>query len=386
MSVALLEIRDLSTRFYTYEGVVQALDKISLTIEYGETFGLVGESGCGKSVTVQSLMGLVQPPGRVEGGCIKFYPDKEDPERCREILSLSETEMRGVRGRQIAMIFQEPNAALDPIMTVGKQVAEVFLFHYLDRLCKKVLTTIKTDWRAYGFAPFLLRSFYSAVLNHTDSQWPVLLDRLPFFKRWRKPLWREALKEAGDLLGRLGIASPHDILSRYPHQLSGGMKQRVVIAMALAGAPVLLIADEATSNLDVTIQAQIMELIVSLKEESLSAMLFITHDLGLVAEVCDRVGIMYAGTLCEVASVEALFQSPAHPYTQALMQSIPTLTGAGELRTIAGSVPNLITPPSGCRFHPRCQSVSEICKDRKPEMVSLSPTHQVACHHLETIR
>ncbi len=384
--MALLEIRDLSTRFYTYEGVVQALDNISLTIERGETFGLVGESGCGKSVTVQSLMGLVRPPGRVEGGGIRFYPDKENPERCLDILSLSETEMQRVRGRQIAMIFQEPNAALDPIMTVGKQVAEVFSFHYPDRLCNAVAATLERDPRAYGVAPLLLRIFYNKVLHRPDSPWTALLDRLPFFRRWRTPLWMEALKQAGDLLGRLGIAGPHDILSQYPHQLSGGMKQRVVIAMALAGAPVLLIADEATSNLDVTIQAQILELIVSLKKESLSALLFITHDLGLVAEVCDRVGVMYAGTLCEVASVKELFREPAHPYTRALLESVPKLTVRGELSTIVGSVPNLITPPSGCRFHPRCRSVSDICKDRKPAMVSLSATHQAACHHVEAMK
>lgn len=381
--MALLEITDLTTHFHTYKGVVQALDQVTLTIEHGETFGLVGESGCGKSVTVQSIMGLVRPPGKVVGGSIRFRPDRKHPDQCEELLFQTETRLQTIRGNQIAMIFQEPNAALDAVMTIGKQVAEVFLFHCLGRLCADVRDELAVDPFKHGLLPRLLQPMYDLVARDQNTFRQKLTDRLPVLKRWRKPLWIEAQKRAATIIGQLGIAQPQEILSQYPHHLSGGMKQRMVIAMALAADPVLLIADEATSNLDVTIQAQILDLMLKLKETIVSALLFITHDLGVVAEICDRVGVMYAGTLCEVATVETLFNQPVHPYTRALLNSVPKLTNQGELTTIFGSVPNLLTPPSGCRFHPRCRIAGHICKNQKPRLVYISDTHQVACHHWE---
>ncbi|MGD8292084.1 MAG: ABC transporter ATP-binding protein [Desulfobacterales bacterium] len=339
----LVEIVDLVTNFYTYEGVVRALNRISLTIDHGVTLGLVGESGCGKSVLVRSLMRIIQEPGRIDGGRILFYPDSDADSV--DLAQQSDEYMRGLRGNQISMIFQEPNAALNPIMSIGDQIAESFLIHRRHELGRDAATI--------------------SALTPIRS-----------ISRLRK----KALGRVVSLLEQLGIANAKEIVHRFPHELSGGMKQRILIAIALACRPMLLIADEATSNLDVTIQAQILELLLELKKTQISSVLLITHDLGVVAETCQRVGVMYAGNLCEVADVQELFSNPRHPYTKALLAAVPKFSQEGELKSIGGNVPNLVTPPSGCRFHPRCPQAKPICRERFPADIELGSKHTIACY------
>ena len=339
----LIETVDLVTNFYTYEGVVRALNRISLSIEHGVTFGLVGESGCGKSVLVRSLMRIIQEPGRIDGGRILFYPEPDAGPV--DLVQQSDDYLCGLRGNQMSMIFQEPNAALNPIMSIGAQIAESFLIHRrreLDREAPRAIALIPT--------------------------------------RSKRRLRKETLRRVVSLLEQLDIANPKEMVHRFPHELSGGMKQRVVIAIALACRPMLLIADEATSNLDVTIQAQILQLLLELKKTQISSILLITHDLGIVAETCQRVGVMYAGNLCEVADIKDIFRSPKHPYTKALLNSVPKLSQQGTLQSIEGNVPNLVTPPPGCRFHPRCAQAKPACCERFPADMHLDNNHTVACY------
>jgi len=386
MAKTLLEARDLVTNFYTYEGVVKALDKVSLTINHGETFGLVGESGCGKSVTVRSMMRIIQSPGKIENGEVWFFEDPESG-KGEELLSKSEEWMQSLRGDSISMIFQEPNAALNPVMTVGEQVAESFMFHRMRSMCTRVLAELDSGGGAqYGKLAGLFKFAYRAGAKDPKAPILSLLDRLPLLKLWRRAIHKEALRRSAEIIGKLGISNPEELCSRHPHNMSGGMKQRIVIAIALACNPTLLIADEATSNLDVTIQAQILELLNELKEEVISSVLLITHDLGVVAETCDRVGVMYAGTLVELADVKTVFNSPMHPYTRALLNSVPRFTVEGELATIEGAVPNLVTPPDGCRFHPRCPHADELCKRQKPDLTDLGNGHFAACHHIDAVK
>jgi len=339
----LVEIVDLVTNFYTYEGIVRALNRISLTIEHGVTFGLVGESGCGKSVLVRSLMRIIQEPGRIDGGQILFYPERDAGPV--DLVQQSDDHLRGLRGNQISMIFQEPNAALNPIMSIGDQIAESFLIHRRKELARDASKTS------------------SLIPIHSKSR-----------------LRKEALRRVVLLLEQLGIANSEEIVHRFPHELSGGMKQRIVIAIALACRPMLLIADEATSNLDVTIQAQILKLLLELKKTQISSVLLITHDLGVVAETCQRVGVMYAGNLCEVADVRDLFGKPHHPYTKALLAAVPKFSQEGQLKSIGGNVPNLVTPPPGCRFHPRCDQAKPACRKGFPADTHLGNSHTVACY------
>jgi peptide/nickel transport system ATP-binding protein len=377
----LLETVDLVTNFYTYEGVVKALDHVSLSIDHGITFGLVGESGCGKSVTVRSMMRIIQEPGKVEGGKILFYPNAEDDSKATDLLQQTESYMRALRGDSISMIFQEPNAALNPIMSIGDQVSESFLFHRKEGMCKKINADLNAaDCRTFYPLKKVLQALYRIGEKKPDSWILKVMSRMPILKRWDRRLRKEALRRSIEIIEKLGIANGAEIVRRYPHNLSGGMKQRIVIAIALACNPILLIADEATSNLDVTIQAQILELLRELKQKEISSVLLITHDLGIVAETCDRVGVMYAGNLCEVADIKDIFRSPKHPYTQALLNSVPRLSQEGELQSIEGSVPNLVSPPSGCRFHPRCPHAMEVCKGVFPEMKEVAKNHQVACY------
>lgn len=317
----ILEIKGLKTYFYTEAGIVRAVDGVDLTVKRGEVLGLVGESGCGKSVTSLSVMRLVGQPGRIVEGEIIF----ED----QNLLDLSESKMVDIRGNQISMIFQQPQSCLNPVFRVGDQLSEVLLIH--EDVSKE-----------------------------------------------------EAEKRAVELLAMVGIPEPESRANSYPHEMSGGMAQRVMIAMALACLPQLLIADEPTTALDVTIQAQILDLMRNLKSQTDTAIILITHDLGVVAEMCDRVNVMYAGRIVEEAEVTKLFQSPKHPYTQALIGSTPVLGQTSkELTTIPGSVPNLIDLPPGCKFAPRCkarvENNLEICTEEEPHLIPDDPNHLTRC-------
>jgi len=335
---ALLEIRDLQTHFFTDDGVVRAVDGVSLAIEPGRTLAVVGESGSGKSVTALSVLRLVaSPPGRIVGGSIRF--------RGRDLLLLSEPEMRGIRGREISMIFQEPMTSLNPVYTCGAQIMEVLELH-------------------------------------------LKLDRAA------------ARQQAIELLKRVGIPSPEQRVDEYPHQMSGGMRQRVMIAMALACRPALLIADEPTTALDVTIQAQILELLRALQRELEMSVLLITHDLGVVAETADQVAVMYAGQVVESCGVREAFRATRHPYTAGLLASLPRLAdaaatpragvagghaGVRRLRVIPGQVPDPTRFPGGCRFHPRCPLAVERCRSEMPALRDVGDGHLARCHRAEEI-
>jgi peptide/nickel transport system ATP-binding protein len=386
----LLETIDLVTNFYTYEGVVKALNKVSLVVDHGSTYGLVGESGCGKSVTVRSILRIIQEPGRIEGGQVIVYldPDVEPDARVGvDLLQQSEADMESLRGDRISMIFQEPNAALNPTLSIGDQVSESFIFHQKKEMCAKIVQDLcAPDCRLFFPLKKMQISLYRIASQNPAALSLKLISKVPLLKYWQRRLKKEAGQRAIDIIGKLGIPNAEQIVEQYPHNLSGGMKQRVVIAIALACNPVLLIADEATSNLDVTIQAQILDLLRRLKEEVISSILLITHDLGVVAETCDRVGVMYAGNLCEVADVKDIFANPLHPYTRALLEAVPKFSDQKELKSIEGNVPNLVTPPPGCRFHPRCPHVMDVCREAFPKMKEVDKNHMVACYWVESQR
>jgi len=313
----LLEVAGLRTSFRTERGEVLAVDGVDFRLERGRTLGIVGESGCGKSVTALSIMGLVPPPGRIADGRVLF--DGEN------LLKIAPGRLRDLRGDQLSMIFQEPMTSLNPAFPVGDQIAEALIRHR-------------------GLAP------------------------------------REAAAQAVEMLRRVRIPSPETRANDYPHQLSGGMRQRVMIAMALACNPKLLIADEPTTALDVTIQAQILDLMRALRAELGTAIILITHDLGVIAELADDVIVMYAGQVIERCSVERLFAEPQHPYTIGLLGSIPRLHLERErLDAIEGFVPDAAALPSGCRFHPRCPFAVEKCREQLPPLLDVGKHHQAAC-------
>ncbi|MCL5982219.1 MAG: ABC transporter ATP-binding protein [Firmicutes bacterium] len=314
----LLEVKNLTTEFRTEAGVIRAVDNISFAVKPGEVLCLVGESGCGKSVASYSILRLIpSPPGRITGGKVLFQGI--------DLLSLTADEVRRFRGNEISMIFQEPMTSLNPVLTIGDQLGETLRLHQ------------KTDHRT-------------------------------------------TREKAVKLLELVGIPRPEGILSEYPHKLSGGMRQRVMIAMALSSNPKLLIADEPTTALDVTIQAQILELMKDLQQKFGTAIVFITHDLGVVAEMADRVAVMYAGKIVECAGSEAIFHRPAHPYTVGLLQSRLSLEEEKEQLTfIHGSVPNPLSMPPGCAFHPRCPQAVEICREQSPCLSEISDGHFVSC-------
>jgi len=374
----LLSIKDLVVKFYTYEGVVEAIDGANIDLKAGETLGLVGETGCGKSVTSLSVLVLVPPPGKIEGGRAIL----KTKGRSFDLLSQGDSFLRGIRGEEISMIFQDPRSALNPVYTVKDQVGEVFLHHRLKELCERVLDGIEKDLSKgnslKNFIYRLERKIYRTMLKNPKSFPLKILSRIPLVKWYQRRLMNEVKKEVVRILGLMKIPDPERVAEMYPHELSGGMAQRVVIAMALGCNPELLIADEPTTNLDVTVQAQILELIRELKGKFESSVLYITHDLGVVAELCDRVAVMYAGNICELANVMEIFKNPLHPYTQALLESIPR--PGKEFRTIEGEVPSLINPPQGCRFNPRCPKATELCLQRKPVLTELENDHFVACH------
>lgn len=318
----LLSVENISTHFFTEDGIARAVQDVSFSIEKGKTFALVGESGCGKSVTALSIMRLVPaPPGKIVSGEIVF--------KGRNLLALGESQMRQVRGNKIAMIFQEPMTSLNPVYTVGNQIAEAIRLHQR---------------------------------KNTGQAW----------------------SDAVEMLGKVGIADPDQRVSEYPHQMSGGMRQRVMIAMAVSCEPELLIADEPTTALDVTIQAQILDLLDELQEQNRMSILLITHDLGVVAERADDVAVMYASRIVEVGDSQSLFAEPLHPYTQGLLKSLPRLGFSGKrLQTIPGSVPEPLHFPSGCKFHPRCPigCNDKRCQTVEPKLREARPGRSVACWH-----
>jgi len=318
--MSLLEIRNLRTHFKTPHGTVRAVDDVSLDIESGDVLGIVGESGCGKSVLSLSILQLLpKPPAIFAGGNIIFEG--------RDLLQATAEEVRKIRGNRISMIFQEPMSALNPVFTIGNQLSEVFRVH----------------WSLGG---------------------------------------SEALAKSVEMLERVGVPAPQRRVKEYPYQLSGGMRQRVMIAMALACRPALLIADEPTTALDVTIQAQILDLMGQLREELDTAIVIISHDLGVVAETAGRVAVMYTGQIMESADTLSLFATPLHPYTRGLMKAIPSLASSAdqtELYEIEGVVPSLLDLPTGCPFNPRCPQVDAICRKEKPILREVADDHRVSC-------
>jgi len=372
----LLEIEDLVLKFYTYEGIVEALDEVNLNLREGETLGVVGETGCGKSVTALSTLVLVPAPGRIEGGHIFF----EVGDKRVDLLRQDESVLRKIRGKDISMIFQEPRVYLNPVYTVLDQISEVYIQHRMKELCRRAIAETDDEIKG-GKASFLVefeKSIFKEMLKNPKSPVLKVVSKIPILNRYKRRLERMLRKEIVDILGAMEIADPERVVDMYPHELSGGMAQRVVIAMALACNPTLLIADEPTTNLDVTVQLQILNLIKILKDKFGSSILYITHDMGVVAEVCQRVAVMYAGSICEIADVMEIFKNPLHPYTKGLLESIP-LPGK-EFKSIEGTVPSLINPPAGCRFHDRCPYAIEICSKMKPKMVEAKKDHFLRCH------
>jgi len=383
----LLEVENLKMNFYTYEGVVQALDRINLNVREGEILGLVGETGCGKSVTALSILRLIRPPGRIEKGKVTFRlrDSLDGSKQGMNLLDQDEAFMQKIRGNEISMIFQEPSTALNPVYSIRDQISESFLLHRKKELCQAALDKIEQDIKKdVSFLKRAIlkmeRGIYLKMIKNPSSFLLIFLSFIPGVRRYNRRVLEEAKRKSIEILRILGISHPEEVVMRYPHELSGGMQQRVVIAMALACNPTLLIADEPTSNLDVTIQAQILDLVRKLKKEFGSSILFITHDLGVVAEICERVVVMYAGHIAEVAPVRSLFKRPLHPYTQGLLRSVPRPGRKDRLQSIKGSVPNLISPPSGCRFHPRCPRVMPECSHKKPFLKEVEKSRFVACY------
>jgi peptide/nickel transport system ATP-binding protein/oligopeptide transport system ATP-binding protein len=320
----LLEVRDLQTHFFSEQGVAKAVDGVDFELYPGESLGIVGESGCGKSVTSLSIMRLVpQPPGRIVGGSIRFNGV--------DLTKFSNDEMRKIRGNDISMIFQEPMTSLNPVYTVGDQIAETIIVH-------------------------------------------------------KKSSKKEALRQALEMIRKVGIPEPQQRIREFPHQLSGGMRQRVMIAMALSCDPQLLIADEPTTALDVTIQAQILKLMRGLRDRIDMSIMLITHDLGVIAEMAERVVVMYAGKVVEYADVKSLFSDPMHPYTWGLLNSIPRMDlDVDPLPAIPGIVPNPLDFPSGCKYHTRCPLQTERCRTKEPLLVEIASRHFSRCWHYEKL-
>jgi oligopeptide/dipeptide ABC transporter ATP-binding protein len=403
---------DLKVHFRSKGGIVRAVDGVSFDIADGETLGLVGETGCGKSVTARSFLRLVpMPPGIQAGGSILFRPHRtcdscdgtgcavchesgRVPVRCRhcrgagctvcadsghltvDLLSIPEQELRGIRGNRIAMIFQDPGKALNPALSIRDQLAEVFYEHQSENL----LSDANLDGEVRGPIGSLVRrkaSLRSRLLEDA-------LFTLPPFRSRRNRLRTVADSRIADALAETQIPNPRKVMDRYPHELSGGMRQRVMIAQALACGPDLLIADEPTTALDVTVQARILELVRELQQRHRTSVLYISHDLSLVRRVCDRVAVMYAGRIAEVAPTDQIFNDPLHPYTRGLLAAVPAASHErGRLVAIQGTVPELIDPPRACRFVGRCPNEAAACSSHEPTPIAVTDTHEVACfiHH-----
>ena len=500
----LLRVEDLKTYFHTYEGVVKALEGINIDVRRGETMGLVGETGCGKSVSALTVMGLIPiPPGKVESGHIllgepssvrafrleydeKFKGSPKDREKeidslrkkldslkegqqsedakdigerlaaltyTYDLLTKSPEELNEIRGDRISMIFQEPMTALNPAYTIGDQVGETIELHQMEKLADDVLkqldletkalvqkklankkvraidtrtglptsdlnsthtakkdvcslcgTVVRTGWNACtgcgvrfssGVVPIPIRrafqrialSYYTRLKENRYNTWAYLVRSNPISVRMERRLSLAKLIRAEEALREVKIAEPSRIVRSYPFELSGGMRQRAMIAMMMACKPDLLIADEPTTALDVTVEAQILSLMKEMQRARDMSILLITHDLGVIAETCHRVAVMYAGYIVELSTTEEIFAQPMHPYTHALLRSIPKIgpkyinDRKKPLYVIPGVVPNLLKPPSGCRFHPRCERALEKCSKEVPSLVELAPGHFVSCHN-----
>ncbi len=314
----LLEINDLTTHFITYRGVVRAVEKVSYDVLPNEVVGVVGETGSGKTVTVMSVLRLIKPPGRIMDGTVRFMGEN--------LLSLPESEIRQrIRGREISMIFQKPMSSLNPVFSIGRQICDVIRLHFNENKTNAVQRAVKN-------------------------------------------------------LSSVALPDPEEILTKYPHELSGGMQQRVMIAMALACGSSLLIADEPTTALDVSVQLQILKLIKLIQEKTKLSVLLISHDLGVIASICDRINVMYAGHVLESGSRNDLIISPRHPYSQKLIGSVPDFKPREKLTILRGEIPDLLYAPDGCRFNPRCDHAREICRKQIPELVEVETDHKVACH------
>lgn len=372
----LLRVEDLRIHFQTYKGTVRALDGVTFDIRRGEILGLVGETGCGKSVTALSMLRLLpSPPARVLSGRVAFEG--------RDLLQTPESEMNEIRGNRISMVFQEAMSSLNPVLPVGAQVAESVLLHQRESVCDAALERLQESRTAGGlprFRPGILAWMIRRYRAKPRGWLFRLLDRTPVLRRWSRPLEREALRKSSEAFAKVRLPEPEVILGKYPHELSGGMQQRVAIAMALVCRPALLILDEPTTALDVTIEAQILELVKSLRDEFGMSVLLITHDLGIVAQTCDRVAVMYAGNVVEFGDVTELFEKPLHPYTTALLRAIVVPQRTADLEVITGTVPDLIRPPDGCRFHPRCPFAMDVCRGTKPPITGGRTGHGVACY------
>lgn len=441
----ILKVENLKTEFVTWNGLVKALDGVSFEIFPGETLGLVGETGCGKSVTALSIMNLIpETAGTVVDGKIlfenidiatmqketcKIIPQKKRPKLKVRRSKLKENFkiMNQIRGNTMGMIFQEPMTTLNPVLSIKKQIEDVLLAHHINTLAARVIVRKKItktqlndiiknvidnknisylddfikenpDLKAikeqieyianrHDITSYRKRNMISALYDDNKKISENLqryankkFTKTPASFLIPKEIKKEVTRLSVELLNKVNIPEADKVINNYPHELSGGMRQRVVIAIAIASNPHLLIADEPTTALDVTIQAQILDIMKDLKRTSNTAILFITHDLGVISDISDRVAVMYAGSIAELAKTIDIFESPKHPYTQGLLTSIPSYgAGKGRLKSIPGTVPNLVHPPEGCRFHPRCPYAMDICKTTKPEMTDLGNGHYVAC-------
>ena len=326
----ILNVQDLTTRFFTEEGTVYAVEGISFKIYKGEVLGFVGETGCGKSVSALSILRLIQPPGKIVNGSVEFMNE--------DLLKKSEKEILSYRGNKITMIFQDPINSLNPVFTVGKQISEVLLLHKEEEL----------------------------MIEASNQQ--------------SKGLYDVVRERTQQILKDLNIPSPENVLDRYPHELSGGMRQRIQIAMAIACSPILLVADEPTTALDVTVQNQILKLMKDLQRDYDTSILFITHDLSVISKMCDRVAVMYCGSIVEYGTLQNIFKRTLHPYTKGLLSAVPIEGKKDDLKAIPGMIPNPIYPPKGCKFHPRCEYRFEPCNLEIPESIEVEPNYFVACH------
>lgn len=364
-----LEIENLHLDFSVYQGTVQVLDGINLEMKKGEIFGIVGETGCGKTVTTRSIVRLLEANALIDEGTIRFMGSDN-------LLKISDADMAKIRGARVSIIFQEPMTSLNPTMRIADQVGEGLLLHFKEDMLKKGI--ILAD-EASSPLSGLHKQFLEMELKDPNSIVLKIIKRIPLLNRFNRYPRDAARIDSVQILKDVGMPSPERIAMEYPHELSGGMRQRVLIAIALACQPDLIIADEPTTAVDVTTQAKILNLLLKLREERGTSILVITHNLGLIAEICDRVCVMYAGQIAEIGDVVDIFNHPLHPYTTGLMKAIHNIGDKEELEEIPGNVPILLYPPSGCRFHPRCDRVMPICSEKRPTLKEMETGHRVHC-------